>query len=185
MRPESQEGCQLSDWFNILVLHQNRLCVSASDNLYICLPHLFQWFLWILLEKRNRNLIFQLNWCLSSYHASWGYILKYEFTFFLLLYDLQSEDKSKKCNKWAFSTKILGLHSVGTWTWMSYWSSGANYAFSPTILNYFVVSYCIVNVFDFEGSSWDGISYHSTWFFSCNIINWWRIKAKACAASRN
>ncbi|KAF4349698.1 hypothetical protein G4B88_023220, partial [Cannabis sativa] len=23
MRPESQEGCQVSDWFNILVLHQN------------------------------------------------------------------------------------------------------------------------------------------------------------------
>lgn len=25
MRPESQEGCQVTDWFNILVLHQNRL----------------------------------------------------------------------------------------------------------------------------------------------------------------
>ena len=27
MRPEAQEGCQVSDWFNILVLHQNRLSV--------------------------------------------------------------------------------------------------------------------------------------------------------------
>lgn len=29
MRPESQEGCQVSDWFNILVLHQNRLCLPV------------------------------------------------------------------------------------------------------------------------------------------------------------
>ena len=27
MRPEAQDGCQVSDWFNILVLHQNRLSV--------------------------------------------------------------------------------------------------------------------------------------------------------------
>lgn len=29
MRPEAQEGCQVSDWFNILVLHQNRFCVCV------------------------------------------------------------------------------------------------------------------------------------------------------------
>jgi hypothetical protein len=30
MRPEAQEGCLVSDWFNMLVLHQNRLCVSET-----------------------------------------------------------------------------------------------------------------------------------------------------------
>ncbi|KAJ9182822.1 hypothetical protein P3X46_006772 [Hevea brasiliensis] len=31
MRPESQEGCQLSDWFNILVLHQNRVKTNPKN----------------------------------------------------------------------------------------------------------------------------------------------------------
>ncbi|MBA0641508.1 hypothetical protein Goklo_026049 [Gossypium klotzschianum] len=30
MRPEPQEGCEVSDWFTILVLHQNRLCVDVA-----------------------------------------------------------------------------------------------------------------------------------------------------------
>ncbi|KAK4576502.1 hypothetical protein RGQ29_027171 [Quercus rubra] len=32
MRPEAQEGCQVSDWFNILVLHQNRLVKTNPKN---------------------------------------------------------------------------------------------------------------------------------------------------------
>ncbi|KAL4272998.1 hypothetical protein GQ457_13G003060 [Hibiscus cannabinus] len=35
MRPEPQEGCEVSDWFNILVLHQNRLCVCCMFLVYI------------------------------------------------------------------------------------------------------------------------------------------------------
>ncbi|WCJ32108.1 Double-strand break repair protein MRE11 [Euphorbia peplus] len=31
MRPESQEGCELSDWFNILVLHQNRVKTNPKN----------------------------------------------------------------------------------------------------------------------------------------------------------
>ncbi|KAJ4726225.1 Double-strand break repair protein [Melia azedarach] len=31
MRPEAQEGCQLSDWFNILVLHQNRVKTNPKN----------------------------------------------------------------------------------------------------------------------------------------------------------
>ncbi|CAJ1957025.1 unnamed protein product [Sphenostylis stenocarpa] len=31
MRPESQEGCQVSDWFNILVLHQNRVKTNPKN----------------------------------------------------------------------------------------------------------------------------------------------------------
>ncbi|XVE50398.1 hypothetical protein DITRI_Ditri01bG0159500 [Diplodiscus trichospermus] len=31
MRPEPQEGCQVSDWFNILVLHQNRVKMNAKN----------------------------------------------------------------------------------------------------------------------------------------------------------
>jgi hypothetical protein len=31
MRPESQEGCEVSDWFNMLVLHQNRLSNFVSN----------------------------------------------------------------------------------------------------------------------------------------------------------
>lgn len=31
MRPESQEGCQVSDWFNILVLHQNRVKMNPKN----------------------------------------------------------------------------------------------------------------------------------------------------------
>ncbi|KAL8516877.1 hypothetical protein ACS0TY_015218 [Phlomoides rotata] len=31
MRPESQESCQVSDWFNILVLHQNRVKTNPKN----------------------------------------------------------------------------------------------------------------------------------------------------------
>lgn len=31
MRPEAQEGCSVSDWFNILVLHQNRVKTNAKN----------------------------------------------------------------------------------------------------------------------------------------------------------
>ncbi|KAG9159094.1 hypothetical protein Leryth_017551 [Lithospermum erythrorhizon] len=31
MRPEAHEGCQVSDWFNILVLHQNRLKANPKN----------------------------------------------------------------------------------------------------------------------------------------------------------
>ncbi|MED6136860.1 meiotic recombination [Stylosanthes scabra] len=31
IRPESQEGCQVSDWFNILVLHQNRVKTNPKN----------------------------------------------------------------------------------------------------------------------------------------------------------
>ncbi|KAL5711782.1 meiotic recombination [Ranunculus cassubicifolius] len=31
MRPEAQEGCQVSDWFNILVLHQNRVKANPKN----------------------------------------------------------------------------------------------------------------------------------------------------------
>ncbi|MBA0730319.1 hypothetical protein Golax_020414, partial [Gossypium laxum] len=31
MRPEPQEGCEVSDWFNILVLHQNRVKMNAKN----------------------------------------------------------------------------------------------------------------------------------------------------------
>ncbi|KAF7836778.1 double-strand break repair protein MRE11 [Senna tora] len=31
MRPESQEGCEVSDWFNILVLHQNRVKTNPKN----------------------------------------------------------------------------------------------------------------------------------------------------------
>lgn len=31
MRPEAQEGCELSDWFNILVLHQNRVKTNPKN----------------------------------------------------------------------------------------------------------------------------------------------------------
>ncbi|KAL3839786.1 hypothetical protein ACJIZ3_024377 [Penstemon smallii] len=31
MRPEAQEGCQISDWFNILVLHQNRVKTNPKN----------------------------------------------------------------------------------------------------------------------------------------------------------
>ncbi|KAK7854430.1 double-strand break repair protein mre11 [Quercus suber] len=31
MRPEAQEGCQVSDWFNILVLHQNRVKTNPKN----------------------------------------------------------------------------------------------------------------------------------------------------------
>ncbi|XP_030550995.1 double-strand break repair protein MRE11 [Rhodamnia argentea] len=31
MRPEPQEGCQVSDWFNILVLHQNRVKTNPKN----------------------------------------------------------------------------------------------------------------------------------------------------------
>ncbi|KAF1866955.1 hypothetical protein Lal_00018341 [Lupinus albus] len=31
MRPESQEGCQVSDWFNILALHQNRVKTNPKN----------------------------------------------------------------------------------------------------------------------------------------------------------
>lgn len=34
MRPESQEGCQVSDWFNILVLHQNRFVPSCVFDIF-------------------------------------------------------------------------------------------------------------------------------------------------------
>ncbi|KAA3467600.1 double-strand break repair protein MRE11 [Gossypium australe] len=41
MRPEPQEGCKVSDWFNILVLHQNsgkRRHYSAKLHVYILKP---------------------------------------------------------------------------------------------------------------------------------------------------
>ncbi|XP_051130559.1 double-strand break repair protein MRE11 isoform X2 [Andrographis paniculata] len=31
MRPEAQEGCQVSDWFNMLVLHQNRVKTNPKN----------------------------------------------------------------------------------------------------------------------------------------------------------
>ncbi|XP_052185560.1 double-strand break repair protein MRE11 isoform X2 [Diospyros lotus] len=31
MRPEAQDGCQVSDWFNILVLHQNRVKTNPKN----------------------------------------------------------------------------------------------------------------------------------------------------------
>uniref|UniRef100_A0A0A0LFW7 Double-strand break repair protein n=1 Tax=Cucumis sativus TaxID=3659 RepID=A0A0A0LFW7_CUCSA len=31
MRPEAQEGCQVTDWFNILVLHQNRVKANPKN----------------------------------------------------------------------------------------------------------------------------------------------------------
>lgn len=31
MRPEAQEGCQVSDWFNMLVLHQNRVKANPKN----------------------------------------------------------------------------------------------------------------------------------------------------------
>ncbi|KAF3453595.1 hypothetical protein FNV43_RR04035 [Rhamnella rubrinervis] len=31
MRPEAQEGCQVSDWFNVLVLHQNRVKTNPKN----------------------------------------------------------------------------------------------------------------------------------------------------------
>eukprot|EP01018_Ginkgo_biloba_P032175 Gb_09497 [translate_table: standard] len=31
MRPEAQEGCPTSDWFNILVLHQNRVKTNPKN----------------------------------------------------------------------------------------------------------------------------------------------------------
>ncbi|KAJ8764651.1 hypothetical protein K2173_006945 [Erythroxylum novogranatense] len=31
MRPEAQDGCQVSDWFNILVLHQNRVKATPKN----------------------------------------------------------------------------------------------------------------------------------------------------------
>ncbi|KAH9613425.1 hypothetical protein KSS87_022323 [Heliosperma pusillum] len=31
MRPEAQEGCEISDWFNILVLHQNRIKTNPKN----------------------------------------------------------------------------------------------------------------------------------------------------------
>ncbi|OVA20210.1 DNA repair protein Mre11 [Macleaya cordata] len=31
MRPEAQEGCEVSDWFNILVLHQNRIKTNPKN----------------------------------------------------------------------------------------------------------------------------------------------------------
>lgn len=37
MRPEAQEGCEVSDWFNILVLHQNRWSLIFNESCaYIC-----------------------------------------------------------------------------------------------------------------------------------------------------
>lgn len=35
MRPEPQEGCQVSDWFNILVLHQNRFYLFLEMEFYL------------------------------------------------------------------------------------------------------------------------------------------------------
>lgn len=44
MRPESQQGCQVSDWFNILVLHQNRF-VSAFVFVLLrdCIKYYVSW----------------------------------------------------------------------------------------------------------------------------------------------
>ncbi|XP_039012903.1 double-strand break repair protein MRE11-like isoform X2 [Hibiscus syriacus] len=33
MRPEPQEGCEVSDWFNILVLHQNRVKMNPKNSI--------------------------------------------------------------------------------------------------------------------------------------------------------
>ncbi|XP_054789530.1 double-strand break repair protein MRE11-like [Prosopis cineraria] len=47
MRPESQEGCQVSDWFNILVLHQNRVKANPKNaiNEHL-LPRFLDFIVW-------------------------------------------------------------------------------------------------------------------------------------------
>lgn len=60
MRPEAQEGCPVSDWFNMLVLHQNRLCVSETvlvcTSVWKCLYVFFPAFL----EKEMSRFVFEI-----------------------------------------------------------------------------------------------------------------------------
>ncbi|KAJ0047190.1 hypothetical protein Pint_04423 [Pistacia integerrima] len=47
MRPEAQEGCQVSDWFNILVLHQNRVKTNPKNAINEhFLPHFLDFIVW-------------------------------------------------------------------------------------------------------------------------------------------
>ncbi|KAK4481165.1 hypothetical protein RD792_012046 [Penstemon davidsonii] len=47
MRPEAQEGCQISDWFNILVLHQNRVKTNPKNAINEhFLPRFFDFIVW-------------------------------------------------------------------------------------------------------------------------------------------
>ena len=93
MRPEAQEGCQVSDWFNILVLHQNRLCLNECPFvwflsvwvcLHACFIHLFWKYSSILryIWKVKTNVCifclffweswnYQIIWCLDSYLGLW------------------------------------------------------------------------------------------------------------------
>lgn len=47
IRPEAQEGCDVSDWFNILVLHQNRL--------FFTLKKLHKTYTNVELKKKKKN----------------------------------------------------------------------------------------------------------------------------------
>ncbi|KAL2250749.1 UNVERIFIED_CONTAM: Double-strand break repair protein MRE11 [Sesamum indicum] len=47
MRPEAQEGCQVSDWFNILVLHQNRVKTNPKNAINEhFLPRFLDFIIW-------------------------------------------------------------------------------------------------------------------------------------------
>ncbi|MFQ6662445.1 hypothetical protein Gotur_030284 [Gossypium turneri] len=47
MRPEPQEGCEVSDWFTILVLHQNRVKMNAKNAINErCLPRFLDFIVW-------------------------------------------------------------------------------------------------------------------------------------------
>jgi len=138
MRPEAQEGCLVSDWFNMLVLHQNRLCVSETvlvrTSVWKCLC-----FCLLFLKRKclGLSLKFYLTWTFWHSHCLLellNCILYCNFFLFWIFYcGLQSENKPKKCYKWTFSTKVPGLYSVGSWTWMPCWSTGATSIFFSTI----------------------------------------------------
>lgn len=140
MRPEAQEGCPVSDWFNMLVLHQNRLCVSETvlvcTSVWKCLYVFFPAFL----EKEMSRFVFEIlpNLDILTFTLSIRIIkivscIVIFFLFWIFYCGLQSENKPKKCYKWTFSTKVPGLYSVGSWTWMPCWSTGATSIFFSTI----------------------------------------------------
>lgn len=76
MRPEAQEGCLVSDWFNMLVLHQNRLCVSETVLVWTSVWKCLYVFLPVFLEDEMSRFVFEIlpNLDILTFSLSFGII---------------------------------------------------------------------------------------------------------------
>lgn len=172
MRPEAQERCQVSDWFNILVLHQNRLVkILPDDNnwkspLLTCLRSALSF------SRTIENLVWVI--MLLSFLATFSRVKTNPKNainehFLPRFLDFIVWGHEHECL--VDPQVLLILELLG---------------FCPRLLNYFPsCEVGSVEAYLFTGGPRYGFSHYSARFFCCNITDWGWIKTKTCTPLRD